>query len=97
MGTVRCRYNAVSFLPNYREGEVWSDFCEFNLWKYFVSVNAVLHEIAWYFVPRYNDTRLYKCANTGSKSSVNYMFSESFSFQIIQFPHASTKESIYLI
>ena len=67
--TVRCRYNAVNFLPNpYKihpiarpiTGKVWDVFCGFELFDlYSASDPAVIYAIPCYIGPLYNGTRLY--------------------------------------
>ena len=42
-----------------REDDLWSVFCEFNLWLSSVPVAAVLYTISCYIGLRYNGTRLY--------------------------------------
>ena len=64
--TVRCRYNAVSFLPNPHKihsiarplGLGMGCYLWFDTDFYSALVNPVLYEISCYIGPRYNGTRL---------------------------------------
>ena len=63
--TLRCRYNAVNFLPNPHNGHPLArpsglmSFVNLNFDSYSASVNAVLYDTSCYTGPGYNGTRLH--------------------------------------
>ena len=77
--TVRCRYNAVNFIPNpykiptisrQNTTHIIGRGMGCNLWfdtdLYSASINPVLYEISYYIGPFYNGTRLYSNFSTFS-------------------------------
>ena len=99
LNTVRCRYNAVNFLPNPHKihlitrplGRDMGCNLWFDTGLYSVSVNAVLYEISCYFRPCYNGTLLYKVGDIFVHVSLYQICKMSWKNAVVKITSTSLK------